>query len=125
MRRTRYLVPVSVLLLSGTSVLVGPIAQQAAALTMSRNHGGVVTFYTGHRVDDPAGIASGLDGSLWFTNLANNSIGKITTAGTISNYTGTGINGSESITLGPDGALWFTNYSGRAIGRITKSGVVT
>jgi streptogramin lyase len=32
-----------------------------------------------------SGIASGPDGALWFTNLGNNSIGRITTAGAFTN----------------------------------------
>ena len=59
-------------------------------------------------IDQPDGITAGPDGALWFTNDANNSIGRITTAGVVTNYTGTGID-AHGITAGPDGALWFTN----------------
>ena len=56
---------------------------------------------------------------MWFTNLGNNSIGRITTAGVVTNYTGTGISDPTGITAGPDGALWFTNLGNNSIGRIT------
>ncbi len=56
---------------------------------------------------------------------ANNSIGRITTAGVVTNYTGPGIAGPTGITAGPDGALWFTNRGNNSIGRITTAGVVT
>jgi hypothetical protein len=56
---------------------------------------------------------------LWFTNLTNNSIGRITTGGVVTNYTGTGISFPSGIVAGPDDALWFTNYQNNSIGRIT------
>ena len=62
---------------------------------------------------------------LWFTNAANNSIGRISTAGVVTNFTDPTISQPASITLGPDGALWFTNAGNNSIGRITTSGVVT
>ena len=39
----------------------------------------------------------------------NNSIGRITTAGTVTNYTDPSISDPVGIAVGPDGALWFTN----------------
>ncbi len=64
-----------------------------------------------------------------FTNLANDSIGRITTSGVVTNYTtGTdsvAIIAPQSITSGPNGTLWFTNTLNGAIGRITTSGVIT
>jgi virginiamycin B lyase len=62
---------------------------------------------------------------MWFTNVANNSIGRITTSGVVTDYTSPTINSPDSITAGPDGALWFTNDHGNSIGRITTSGVIT
>ena len=35
---------------------------------------------------DPVGIASGPDGALWFTELAANRIGRITTSGSLTEY---------------------------------------
>jgi virginiamycin B lyase len=84
---------------------------------------GTVANYTGTGISDPYGIAAGPDGALWFTNIGNDSIGRISTTGTVTNYTGTGINFPRGIAAGPDGALWFTNtYS---IGRISITGTVT
>ncbi len=87
--------------------------------------GGTVTNYTGTGISDPAEIATGSDGALWFTNSGNNSIGRITTTGTVTNYTGTGISTPNGVTPGPDGALWFTNIGNNSIGRITTTGTVT
>jgi len=54
------------------------------------------------------GIAAGPDGNLWFTNLGNNSVGRVTPAGVVSNFTGSGISDPFGIAAGPDGNLWFT-----------------
>jgi hypothetical protein len=75
-------------------------------------------------ISGPVGITAGRDGALWFINNGNNSIGRITTAGTVTNYTGTGISSPKAIAAGPDGALWFTDGNS-SIGRITTTGTVT
>lgn len=84
-----------------------------------------MTSYTGTGIDGPFGITWGPDGALWFVNVANNSIGRITTAGTVSNFPSTAIDEPISIVAGPDGALWFTEDTGDAIGRITTGGTVS
>jgi streptogramin lyase len=78
-------------------------------------------------IDDPAGIARGSDGALWFTNYGNDLIGRVNEDGTIQFYGGatSGIDNPEGIAAGPDGALWFTNSNGNSIGRITTSGQIT
>ena len=74
----------------------------------------------------PFGITAGPDGALWFTEFANNTIGRISTTGVISEYPIPTIGaGPYGITAGPDGALWFTEFYGNQIGRITTDGVVT
>jgi virginiamycin B lyase len=60
----------------------------------------------------------------WFTNIANNSIGRITTAGVVTSYGGDGIEEPGSITTGPSDAVWFTNF-GSTIGRVTTGRWVT
>ena len=71
----------------------------------------MLSTYTDPGMDGPQGITVGPDGALWFTNFANNTIGRITTDGVVTNYyTGVGIDGPQGITVGPDGALWFTNF---------------
>jgi virginiamycin B lyase len=39
---------------------------------------GVVSNYTGTGIDGPAGITTGPDGAMWFTNYDNGSIGRVT-----------------------------------------------
>ena len=46
-----------------------------------------MTNYTGKGIDGPVGITTGPDGALWFTNSANNSIGRITIGGKVTKYT--------------------------------------
>jgi streptogramin lyase len=84
-----------------------------------------VSNYTDPTIDLPQYITTGPDGALWFTNLGNNSIGRITVAGQIANYTAPGVDEPDGITAGPDGALWFTNSGNNSIGRITTTGVIT
>jgi uncharacterized repeat protein (TIGR01451 family) len=75
----------------------------------------------------PAGITTGPDGNLWFTEQSGNRIGRITPAGVVTEFSA-GISagaGPLRITAGPDGNLWFTEHSGNRIGRITPLGVVT
>ena len=87
----------------------------------------------------PAGITTGPDGALWFTEQSANpstsdfQIGRITTAGAITEYPipPVTIAGSPSypepqgIASGSDGALWFTGLNTSTIGRIDTSGAVT
>ena len=80
-------------------LMVGPAAAASGA--------GQVREYAG--ISDAAGIVSGPDGALWFTDTGNNSVGRITTTGQVTTFTGASIAVPEGITLGPDGALWFTD----------------
>ena len=74
----------------------------------------------------PVGITAGPDGSLWFTELDGNNIGRITINGAIIEYSVPTANSKPiEITSGPDGNLWFTEESGNNIGRITTTGAIT
>ena len=63
-----------------------------------------MAFFKDPSIDQPAGITTGPDGALWYTNEGNNLIGRITTSGVVTNYTGTGVSTPSGITSGPDGA---------------------
>src|SRR5215203_2454606 len=56
----------------------------------------------------PAGITTGPDGALWFTERGGDKIGRITTAGVITEFPLPTAGSPRGITTGPDGALWFT-----------------
>jgi virginiamycin B lyase len=92
--------------------------------------GTVTTFCA--RGDGPTSIATGPDGKLWFTNLFNASIGRMTTSGATTTFNSPGPDLVDSaiytpvgITPGPDGNLWYLNYQGDSVGRITATGALT
>ena len=66
------------------------------------------------------GIATGPDGSLWFSEPLNGKIARITTSGAV---TETNAAGSLpfKITAGPNNAMWYTLNGSSAIGEITTS----
>jgi streptogramin lyase len=72
-------------------------------------------------------IVVGSDGNLWFVDVDDNSIGKITTAGVITEYpVPTASSGLSTIlTLGPDGNVWFAENGANKVGKITTAGVIT
>jgi virginiamycin B lyase len=73
-----------------------------------------------------AGIVTGPDGALWFTDPGNDVIGRVTTQGTYTMETPAGAQVSDGITVGSDQNLWFTTQQSNAqIGQITTAGVVT
>jgi sugar lactone lactonase YvrE len=82
----------------------------------------------------PAGITTGPDGNLWFTQSAGNRVSKMNMAGTIlASYTVTTGASPYGITTGPDGNLWVAEcgcdpLNGGATGfvaSVTTSGSVT
>ena len=111
----------SLILVVGSAALITsfPSAQQASAAPV-----GTITNFS-PSATQPLQITQGPDGALWFTNPADNSIGRITTDGVTSGFTDPSIDEPEGITAGPDDALWFTNEGNNSIGRISPTGVVT
>ncbi len=74
----------------------------------------------------PAYIAAGPDGNLWFTESGANKIGKISTGGVIVEYVIPTANSVPAgIVTGPDGNLWFTENGAGKIGKITTAGTIT
>lgn len=77
----------------------------------------------------PAGITTGPDGNVWFTDGACSSIAKLdVSTGSVSRYPNIGYH-PYGITTGPDGNLWFTDNpdwgEDGAIGRLTPGLTVT
>jgi streptogramin lyase len=72
----------------------------------------------------PADIALGSDGALWFTEFRAGKIGRITTSGAITEFPVSAGCGPGGITLGPDGAIWFVCLGG-GIGRISTTAAIT
>ncbi|HEY8201084.1 MAG TPA: TIR domain-containing protein, partial [Actinomycetota bacterium] len=74
----------------------------------------------------PAGIAVGGDGNLWFTELIGNKIGRMTPSGVVKEFPLPTANSQPTaITSGSDGNLWFVERLGGKIGRITTAGLIT
>jgi streptogramin lyase len=76
----------------------------------------------------PAGIVTGADGNLWFTEAGDDAISSIKSDGT--GYTTTGPLGGGFVTpigiaLGPDGNVWFGDCDTNLVGKITTSGALT
>ncbi len=76
---------------------------------------------------DPAGIALGPDGNVWFTETAADDVRSITAGGTLSApFPVPTMNGMpSSIVTGPDGNLWFAETAANKIAMMTPAGVVT
>lgn len=77
----------------------------------------------------PVGVAYGIHGGVWFTELIGNSIGEITPAGQLQQFPiGGGVVATASITADSHGDLWFewaTQSNASGIGRILENGTVT
>lgn len=93
--------------------------------------GAFTTFRLGEAGYGGNAIASGPDGNMWFTNNANNSIGRITPSGKVTYFevptdpdlpSGPGL---FSIAAGPDGNMWFTGFYSNVVGKVTPAGRVT
>jgi virginiamycin B lyase len=67
----------------------------------------------------PSDIAPGPDSALWYTALADDHIGRVTTNGSFST-SGAISNDAEQIAAGIDNAMWFTERTG-TIGRVSVS----
>ena len=77
-----------------------------------------ITFFSAGITGQPAGIAAGPDGNLWFDEGFESEVGRITPSGNVTEFPSVG--GSGDMTAGPDGSLWFTEFANR-IGRVTTA----
>ena len=101
--------------------------------SLSAPAGEFTMFDLGPAGEGANAIASGPDGTMWFTNNANNSIGRITPTGAVTYFAvpttsasaSTGGPGLFAIAAGPDGNMWFTEFFENLVGKITPSGVIT
>jgi streptogramin lyase len=107
-------------LLTPAAVLLS--APPAAAISITE-------FSVPNSISEPGGITAGPGGTLWFTELTANKIGRLTTAGVVTNeFTVTGNVATDfptGIVEGPDGNLWFSETTSNAISRLTPAGVGT
>jgi virginiamycin B lyase len=74
----------------------------------------------------PAGLATGSDGNIWFTDSWTNQVFKVTPSGEFTSYAIPTRNSQPgAITAGPDGNIWFIEVYPGKVARITPSGEVT
>jgi hypothetical protein len=85
----------------------------------------MATFALPDPASQPAGIAAGSDGNLWFTEYGAGRIGRITPAGAIAEFPLAPGAKPAGIAAGPDGNLWFTERGADRIGKITPAGRIT
>jgi streptogramin lyase len=101
---------------------INPLAGGDPAILASLTESAIVPSGTAAGVD---GITAGPDGHLWFTELAVNRVGDISTDLATTTEFSNGITTGAApagIAAGPDGALWFTESGTNHIGRITTGG---
>lgn len=65
----------------------------------------------------------GADGNLWFGDLSQARVGRITPSGAVTFFPVPTIEGTDEVTTGPGGLIWFT--AGNEIGTISVAGKVT
>ena len=122
--RSRIVAVLAALLSCALALPVGGVATAAPL-------GKFTTFRLGDGGYGGNAIASGPDGNMWFTNNANNSIGRITPSGTVTYFkvpTDPSLSygaGLFAITAGPDGNIWFTGFYASTVGKVTPDGQVT
>jgi virginiamycin B lyase len=103
----------------------------SAGIASAAPVGDSTTFAIGPAGYGGNAIAAGPDGNMWFTDNANNSIGRITPSGATTFFpvptTPDPQNGFGlfEITAGPDGHMWFTAFYTNMVGKINMSGVIT
>jgi streptogramin lyase len=71
---------------------------------------------------DPAGMTTGPDGNLWFTEFFGSSIASMTTSGLVTHYhlpSNFPTSMPFAITVGSDRSIWFTEWRYALIGRLT------
>ena len=106
-------------------VLIGALATAVVVGSAAPAGAGFQT-YSDATVSTPLGMAAAPDGSLWFTNFGNDSIGRVDPfTGTITNFTSSEVDGPASITVAPDGTVWFGNRNTGTLGRLAGSVIET
>jgi virginiamycin B lyase len=137
-----------------TKAGVGSGCQRRAAAAVRiqfalRNHGrpgrqpldGKLTTFALSGSGFPERVTAAPDGSVWFTDPANNRIGRLTEADRIERTLGTGLwlpqgkvsyfqvptpkSGPAGITIGPDGNVWFAEHAANKIARLAPNGKFT
>ncbi len=70
-------------------------------------------------------LATGPDGNIWYTDVTNSRVGRMTPTGTSVAFAATASSQPMRIAAGPDGNLWFTEFIGNHVSKITTAGIIT
>ncbi|HTU83152.1 MAG TPA: hypothetical protein VMF61_13540, partial [Candidatus Acidoferrales bacterium] len=77
---------------------------------------------------EPTGLAVGSDRAMWFAEMQDGKIGRITTEGRVTSFKIPVAKGETSqpawVTLGPDGRIWFVDQGLDAVGAISAGGAI-
>ncbi len=107
----------------------GTPAQRKTKSISTRPIGTTTEFPLPPSVSHPGPMIAGRDGNLWFTEVPENVIERVTPTGIITEFTisTSSANAIGNLTAGPDGNLWFTKSGadGNKVGRITPTGTIT
>ena len=95
--------------------------------------GGLIVEFPAPPGSNPADIATGADGNLWFTERSLSRVGRMTPSGVVTDFaTPTQPSIPRGITAGPDGRIWFTEVIAVSVGRTDvlgctahRTGVIT
>jgi streptogramin lyase len=72
----------------------------------------------------PRSIVTTSDGTVWFANTGNGTIGRRSPDGVITNFAADGLGPVAGTAIGPDGNVWFT-LQGDKVGTITPAGAIS
>jgi streptogramin lyase len=97
----------------------------AVNVTYSGSICGIITeFPVPTAESEPAGITTGPDGNLWFTEYLGDKVGRISVGGSIAEFPVPAPSASPlAIVTGPDNNLWFTEACASNIGKMTTAGI--
>jgi virginiamycin B lyase len=70
-------------------------------------------------------LAAGADGNIWYTDVSNSNVGRMTPAGSSMLFPAATASEPLRMTAGPDGNIWFTEFIGNRISSITPTGTIT
>ena len=105
--------------------LLATVASGVVLLAAEPASAGFETF-SDPTINQPIGIDEAPDGSLWFANYGNDSIGRIDpNTGAVTNFTDPNIDGPRSVTVAPNGVVWFGSTENGRLGKVQGGAVTT
>src|SRR5208337_3322479 len=108
--------------LRGAEVNIASTANVGSATSQSP----VSTFVPSNAgLDGPYCMSFDASGNLYVANAENNTISKVTPAGTVSTFVSSGLSDPSGLAFDSSGNLYVANYSGNTISKVTPGGTVS